>query len=235
MHTKDSSEYVEKNPIPETLMGSDPYFRDRYHRLALATLKMRLLAYVFAITTLISFGGMYYYMTRVHDRVIAVQIDKDSGATIGVTELKASLNTQVPDKAMEYFLVTEVISKLRTVPVDKTQYLQSIDSTYAFMTTVSKQKFADFINGQTKTAEVLDSKTMSINTNIKSFSKVPNANNTYNVRWQELVYDGEGVKETNNYTAMLTVTIKETTPEDYRRNPFGIVITDVSISKESVN
>ena len=129
MHTKDSSEYVEKNPIPETLMGSDPYFRDRYHRLALATLKMRLLAYVFAITTIISFAGMYYYMTRVHDRVIAVQIDKDSGATIGVTELKASLNAQVPDKAMEYFLVTEVISKLRTVPVDKTQYLQSIDST----------------------------------------------------------------------------------------------------------
>lgn len=234
MQSKDSSEYLEKNPIPERVMGNERDFRDIYHRLALATLKTRLLAWVLGMTTVISFAGMYYYMTRVHDRVIAVQIDKDSGATIGVTQLKASLNTQVPDKAMEYFLVTEVITKLRTIPLDKTQYLKNIESTYAFMTPASKQKFADFIK-QTKTAEILESKSQSINTTVKSFNKVPDSKDTYSIRWQEITYDGEKTEETNNYVALITVTIKETTEADFRRNPFGIIIKDVSISKENIN
>ena len=85
MHTENSSEYKEVHRIPERVIGRDPNFRDIYHRLALSTLKTRIMAYVFAATTLISFAGMWYYMTRVHDRVIAIQIDKDSGATIGVT------------------------------------------------------------------------------------------------------------------------------------------------------
>lgn len=234
MHSKDSSEYPEKNPIPERVIGKEQGFRDIYHRQALAMLKTRMVAWVFAITTVIFCAGMVYYMTRVHDRVIAVQIDKDSGATIGVTQLRASLNAQVPDKAMEYFLVTEVITKLRTIPIDKTQYLKSIESTYAFMTPASKQKFADFIK-QTKTAEILDSNSKSINTVVKSFNKVPDSKDTYSIRWQETTYDGNKTESTDNYVALVTVTIKETTEADYRRNPFGIIIKDVSVSKENIN
>jgi type IV secretory pathway trbF protein-like protein len=234
MHTENSSEYKEVHRIPERVIGRDPNFRDIYHRLALSTLKTRIMAYVFAATTVISFAGMWYYMTRVHDRVIAIQIDKDSGATIGVTQLKASLNAQVPDKAMEYFLVTQVISKLRSIPFDKTDYLKSIDSTYAFMTPQSKGKFQTFIQG-TNTAEVLGSSTMSITTTVKSFTKDAGSPNTYNVRWQEQTFDGETLKGTENYVASIKVTVKETNDKDYRINPFGIVITDVNISKETVS
>lgn len=239
MHSKDKSEYIEKNPIPETVMSNTQYFRDYYHRLAVISVKGKLGLIIYSVfMTIVSIVltiALAYFTTRIHDRVIAVQIDPNSGARLGVTELKASQNAQVPDKAIQYFLITDVVAKLRNVPLDRNQYLKNISTVYSFMTPTTKKKFEEFINSQTDTKQVFEKKIGTIATNITSFTTVPNAKNTYQLRWNEVYIEGSNEVSRRSFVAIMTITFRQTDSRDYSTNPFGILITDVSITQENVS
>ena len=68
---------------------------------------------------------------------------------------------------------------------------------------------------------------------LKGFNKYSGQNNTYQIRWDETMYDATG-KVISNYSmeAFYTIDFVAVTNENIHLNPLGIQIKDFSISQE---
>ncbi|MGL5621192.1 type IV secretion system protein, partial [Cetobacterium sp.] len=69
---------------------------------------------------------------------------------------------------------------------------------------------------------------------INSFTKISGTKNSYQVRWEEKIYDKNGkVVSKENLIGIFTLDKKQPkTLEEIDNNPLGIMVTDFSISKE---
>lgn len=68
---------------------------------------------------------------------------------------------------------------------------------------------------------------------LKGFNKYSGQDNTYQIRWDETLYDNSG-KIISNYSmeAFYTIDFVQVTKESIHLNPLGIQIKDFSVSQE---
>lgn len=207
------------------------YVYDRYMDLNSQAKTWRRLSLVFAIISLISIGAFIY--KNFEKQYIPYVVNINSNGDVKGTVLTSNASTiNLSEREYEYFL-TNIILKLRTIPVDQNFYIARLDETYPYLSKNAKNKFQEFINQETNTNAVLSAK-YSVKSTIETFIKY--ADNKYQITWTEETFDLVGqITYKVKYTAILDIThIDVKTVEQIRTNPLGLLIKDIEIKKVGV-
>lgn len=175
--------------------------------------------------------GMIYISTKSEFIPFMLKMDSQTGYVQAVGPVTESKYT--PGEAEITYFLSDVIKKVRTVPLDPIAYKQNWVAAGAFMTAKTNQKMLTMINEEGQ-GNLLGKVT--IQPNILSIQPLSNTKNTYQIRWTEEAYALNGEAKINaNFSGTFTVSTR--TPKDkkeYYLNPIGMVIEDFSWSQENI-
>lgn len=157
-----------------------------------------------------------------------VQVDYQSGAVLSVDRVDA--RSQANETEVEYFL-WNVTRKARTLPKDLVIYKQNWDEVYAYLDQSCANKMNNMAIAEDYQTKISNNYTTMLK--LKGFNKYSGQDNTYQIRWDETMYDATG-KVISNYSmeAFYTIDFVAVTNENIHLNPLGIQIKDFSISQE---
>lgn len=157
-----------------------------------------------------------------------VQVDNRSGAVLSVDRVDA--RSQANETEVEYFL-WNVTRKARTLPKDLVIYKQNWDEVYAYLDQSCANKMNNMAIAEDYQTKISNNYTTMLK--LKGFNKYSGQDNTYQIRWDETMYDATG-KVISNYSmeAFYTIDFVAVTNENIHLNPLGIQIKDFSISQE---
>lgn len=189
-------------------------------------LKITIIA-VFAFAVLAS-GAAWYFANRSVVLPYIVQVDSKTGAVITVDKLAEQ--TKPNAAGVEYF-VWRIIKNTRTIPKDIIVYKNNWQEVYAFLDSQTSQKFNDMAIREDHKEKIENGKTSTLM--LKNITPLAGKDDTYNVRWQEVHYGRDG-KKTGEYELEAYFTVNFVTPQadTIHINPYGLRITDFSISQE---
>lgn len=219
---KPTSKRKEKDPLE----NASP---DRYGDLAkMLKNKQRVIYSLFILVAfLITIIGSALFRSRVE--VLVVEKDHNNYTYLGKVDDLTKQNYNPDDKSLEYFLYN-FVTKARFLPTDLVLYKKNQQDLGYFLSSKSLKKL-DALLEQDGYADMI---AKSFVVDVELISMLRLSPETYQVRWFEKVYDTKGVMITQNVmVGMLRYEIrKPTSKEAILQNPLGIVITDLSISKE---
>lgn len=157
-----------------------------------------------------------------------VQVDNRSGAVLSVERVDA--RSQANETEVEYFL-WNVTRKARTLPKDLVIYKQNWDEVYSYLDQSCANKMNNMAIAEDYQTKISNNYTTMLK--LKGFNKYSGQDNTYQIRWDETMYDATG-KVISNYSmeAFYTIDFVAVTNENIHLNPLGIQIKDFSISQE---
>lgn len=154
-----------------------------------------------------------------------------NGEVLDLGEVEYGNNIQPTDAQVSYFLA-KIIKNLREVPATEEQFQIQLQEVSNFM---SKPVLTRLWNIDKQSKENI------LRTGGRRFTdkitivKIPNQP-AFDVRWQEITIDINGVVvERNYFQSTLSVSITPpTTKEELRTNPIGIFIEDMTTSKNEI-
>lgn len=154
-----------------------------------------------------------------------------NGEVLDLGEVEYGNNIQPTDAQVSYFLA-KIIKNLREVPATEEQFQIQLQEVSNFM---SKPVLTRLWNIDKQSKENI------LRTGGRRFTdkitivKIPNQP-AFDVRWQEITIDINGVVvERNYFQSTLSVSINPpTTKEELRTNPIGIFIEDMTTSKNEI-
>lgn len=201
---------------------------ERYLRFSEVINLWKKATYIFMFISLIFMGLSIYSMKRSTVLPYVVRMDASTGALVETKVLKNSGIT-LNEKEIEYF-VRKFYTNIRTVTLDRSIFNTTMGETSAFLTPSSQKKLNDMLGE----VEELFNKRDTRNIEIISFNKIPNIQNTYQIRWIESQYNDKGELESKNtYNSVTKIDFFNPTEKEITINPLGIVILDFTISKET--
>lgn len=131
---------------------------------------------------------------------------------------------------VEYFL-WNVTRKARTLPKDLVIYKQNWEEVYSYLDQTCANKMNNMAISEDYQTKISNGNTTMLK--LKGFNKYSGQDNTYQIRWDETLYDASG-KIISNYSmeAFYTIDFVQVTKESIHLNPLGIQIKDFSVSQE---
>ena len=202
---------------------------DRYIALAQAVRTWRR-AFIFILITLgLSLYGNIFQSINKKDRIIKVEIDKGTGGIISTNFLTS--DSKIDERQINYFL-NKFILDVRTVPLDNAFYNNKIQEASYFLAVEAQNKLKKIIEDEKVSQKFFNRET--VTAKILSFNKTTNVANTYQIRWQEITFNDQGTEiKRELFTSSITIDfITPDTDEIKMINPFGLVIKDLTISRE---
>ena len=217
-----ATDYFDKDAIGPTraAMFNMAYMKDQ----AVKRNKIYLALIAILIVAMVVLALTANYKTYV------VRVDSTTGKIDGGQELKA-LPYSPQEAELKYFL-TEFIRGTRTVPIDLVLYNQNWNRMQHFMTPEAATKYSTLMKKENFFANIGEN---TVQPNILTIQSQPNLQNTYQIRWDEDVYN-QGVLNGRKKVYMGLFTIKIVPPEDEKElaiNPLGILIADLSYAVET--
>ncbi|MDU5530065.1 type IV secretion system protein [Negativicoccus succinicivorans] len=191
----------------------------------------RRLALISSATCLVCIGITGYLATRSEYIPYLVRIDSQTGYTEAVGPINKVDYT--PQEAEIKYFLNQLIMQTRSVPLDPVVLNKQWQSAAALMSAGAFSKMQDYAN-----QEGLFDKMghFTVTPKLMSISRLANTTNTYQIRWEESEFGiNGGAGKKRKYLA--TVTYELSRPEDelaLYQNPLGIMVTDVSMTKENV-
>lgn len=154
-----------------------------------------------------------------------------NGEVLDLGEVEYGNNIQPTDAQISYFLA-KIIKNLREVPATEEQFQIQLQEVSNFM---SKPVLTRLWNIDKQSKENILRTGGRRFTNKITIVKIPNQP-AFDVRWQEITIDINGVVvERNYFQSTLSVSITPpTTKEELRTNPIGIFIEDMTTSKNEI-
>lgn len=178
--------------------------------------------------SILSVGGVIYSMTRSSIVPYIVQVDANSGAILSVAP--STKRSEANEKEIEYFL-WNVTRKARTIPKDLVVYKQNWEEAYSYLDAASGNKMNNMALRDNFETKIKNGNTTQLN--LKGFNKYSGQDNTYQIRWEETLYDYTGkVVSVTSMEAFYTIDFIKVTEKNVHLNPLGIQIKDFSISQE---
>ena len=172
--------------------------------------------------------GITYIGSRSNIIPYIVQVDDKSGAILSVERVDARSNAH--ETEIEYFL-WNVTRKARTLPKDLVIYKQNWEEVYAYLDQSCANKMNNMAILEDYQTKISNNYTTMLT--LKGFNKYSGQDNTYQVRWDETMYDANGkVLSSYSMEAFYTIDFIAVTNENIHLNPLGIQIKDFSISQE---
>ena len=188
----------------------------------------RLVAYLSLLIAGSSVAGVVYMGSKSSIIPYIVQVDNSTGAILSVAPV--AKREKANEQEVEYF-IWNVIKKARTLPRDLVVFDQNWKDVYTFLDAASSNKFNDMAIREGYQNKIQTKMTTQLN--LKGFNKYSGQDNTYQLRWIEVLYDSEGkIVNDTAYEAFFSLEYKPVTTTTVHVNPLGIVIKDFSISQE---
>jgi len=170
--------------------------------------------------------GLIYQSSKTTVIPYVVRVNSDGIAqSVGTPE---QMNYVPKEVEIKYFL-TQFVQKIRALSIDPVVSKHNWVSAYAFLTQTAAQKMNNYIkedNPITKLGK--------ITTQVEINVIVPISKDTYQIRWQEKVFDKDGGSvETYKMTGIFSIIVSPPTDQkELLSNPLGLYIKDFSYNKE---
>lgn len=190
--------------------------------------QMKIAIIIMFVFLVASCGIAWYFANRSVVLPYIVQVDNKTGAVITVDKLE---NQSKPNAAgIEYF-VWRILKNTRTLPKDIIVYENNWKEVYSFLDAQTSQKFNEMAIRENHQEKLTNGKTSTLM--LKNITPLAGKEDTYNVRWQEVHYARDGKKDGEyELEAYFTVNFVAPQAETIHINPYGLRITDFSISQE---
>ena len=227
--TSKSDDYKSAKELPETPYSKAGEVWDRLFGAATVRFKTwRMIACLSMVLNVTLVCGISYIGSRSSIVPYIVQVDAKSGAVLTVERVYA--RSQANETEIEYFL-WNVTRKARTLPKDLVIYKQNWEEVYAYLDQSCANKMNNMAIAEDYQTKISNNYTTMLK--LKGFYKYSGQDNTYQVRWDETLYDATG-KVISNYSmeAFYTIDFTAVTNENIHVNPLGIQIKDFSVSQE---
>lgn len=222
-------DYKTGKELPETPYSKAGEVWDKLFGAATVRYKnWRMMACISMVLNIALVCGIAFIGSRSSIVPYIVQVDDKSGAVLSVDRVDA--RSQANETQIEYFL-WNVTRKARTLPKDLVIYKQNWDEVYAYLDQSCANKMNNMAISEDYQTKISNNYTTMLK--LKGFNKYSGQNNTYQIRWDETMYDATG-KVISNYSmeAFYTIDFVAVTNENIHLNPLGIQIKDFSISQE---
>ncbi len=170
--------------------------------------------------------GLIYQSSKATVIPYVVRVNSDGIAqTVGTPEQI----TYVPKEAEIKYFLTQFVQKIRSLSLDPVVSKQNWVSAYASLTRSAAQKMNKYI-GEDNPALKLGKQTIQVGVSVI----VPISKDTYQIRWQEQVFDKDGASiETYKMTGIFSIIVLQpTNQKELLANPLGLYIKDFSYNKE---
>lgn len=187
------------------------------------------------ILIIILIGAMAWIALTANYRVYAVRIDNVTGRIEHAEQLKAT-NYSPRDAEIKFFL-REFINNTRTIGRDPIVFKTNWDKSGFFMTPEAMNKYTSMLQKEEFFSRIGK---YTQQPNVTVLQEQPNMPNTYQIVWQELVYNDNGEEDKNlsrrSYVGLFSIAIQPPTKEDELDiNPLGIRITDMNFQQQDIN
>lgn len=224
-----SEDYKTSKELPETRYSIANEVWDRLFGAATVRYKnWRMMACMSMVLNITLVCGIAHIGSQSSIVPYIVQVDEKSGAILSVDRVDA--RSQANETEVEYFL-WNVTRKARTLPKDLVVYKQNWDEVYAYLDQSCANKMNNMAISEGYQEKISNNNTTMLK--LKGFNKYSGQDNTYQIRWDETLYDATG-KVISNYSmeAFYTIDFVPVTNENIHLNPLGIQIMDFSVSQE---
>ena len=224
-----TDDYKSAKELPETPYSKAGEVWDRLFGAATVRFKTwRMIACLSMALNVTLVGGISYIGSQSSIMPYIVQVDAKSGAVLSVDRVDA--RSQANETEIEYFL-WNVTRKARTLPKDLVIYKQNWEEVYAYLDQSCANKMNNMAIAEDYQSKISNNCTTMLK--LKGFNKYSGQDNTYQVRWEETLYDAAG-KVISSYSmeAFYTIDFTAVTNKNIHVNPLGIQIKDFSVSQE---
>lgn len=222
-------DYKMEKELPETPYSKANEVWDKLMGAAIVRFKTwRMVACISMILNLVLVLGICFIGSRSSIIPYIVQVDDKSGAILSVDRVDA--RSRANETEVEYFL-WNVTRKARTLPKDLVIYKQNWEEVYSYLDQACANKMNNMAISEDYQTKISNGNTTMLK--LKGFNKYSGQDNTYQIRWDETLYDNSG-KIISNYSmeAFYTIDFVQVTKESIHLNPLGIQIKDFSVSQE---
>lgn len=224
-----TQDYKIGKEVPETPYSNAKEVWDKLFGAAVVRFKTwRMIACISMVLNLVLVLGICFIGSRSSIMPYIVQVDEKSGTILSVDRVDA--RSQANETEIEYFL-WNVTRKARTLPKDLVLYKQNWEEVYSYLDQSCANKMNNMAIAEDYQTKISNGNTTMLK--LKGFNKYSGQDNTYQIRWDETLYDASG-KVISNYSmeAFYTIDFVQVTNETIHLNPLGIQIKDFSVSQE---
>ena len=191
----------------------------------------RLIAFLTLLLTFISFGATVYFASRSTLVPYIVEVDEKSGAVISTSKILDK--SEAGSRQKEYF-IWQIIRKVRTLPRDIIVYESNWTDAYAFLDSATSQKMNDMAIRENHKERLEEGHTTMLS--LKSITPLSGREDTFNIRWIEVSYDGNGKKLAEyELESFFSVELAPLNEKTIYVNPLGIKVKDFSMSQVTRN
>ena len=172
-------------------------------------------------------SGVYLYTRRVNTPFV-VLVDRESGDVINSKVLEKPNLSNIEEKQIEYF-ISKLIIDSRSVPLDKTFYQKKLDSLSYFLTKDGGQDLKNSLKKEDVKEKI--NSNVQVTVDINNIAKLDK--NKYQVMWTESTFKPfENMNSKSKYIGIIEVRLVPVkTKEMMKENPFGIMSSNINISK----
>lgn len=203
-------------------------FHDNYFKLTKSIRNWQIAFFSMFIICLLSLAMTFKLATQSSIIPYIVEVNKETGIVKGVdfiNKIRYTTNDKLIISALR-----KHINETRLIPLDSVVYSKNIDEAYNFLSVPMQRKLLENIRIEDTEGKMKDEETRDIK--IKSILK--QSDNTYQIRWNEKVYDKDGnILSSTPVTGLFTIKLIEPkTEEQMLINPLGIIITNFNYSND---
>lgn len=176
-----------------------------------------------------SFSIAGYLATRSELIPYVIEVD-ETGNAKGINP--ATQKKYIPQEAEKEYFIKEFIKRTRLISLDVDVLNSNFTTNRYYLGGMARKKYLKMLEKEDTTELVKAEMTRSIQ--IQSFNKLTGAENSYQARWEEILYSKSGDElQKRNYTGIFTIEIEQPkTLDELEINPLGIKISDFSLSIE---
>ena len=138
----------------------------------------------------------------------------------------------IPQEAEKEHFLREFIKRARAISLDVDVLNSNFTTNSYFLDGMARKKYIQILDKEDTNSLVNADMTRSVQ--IESFNKFAGTENSYQARWEEILYSKAGDElQKRNYTGIFTIEVEQPkTLDELEINPLGIKISDFSISLE---
>lgn len=170
-----------------------------------------------------------YLSTRSQLIPYVIEVD-ETGNAKGINP--AMQKKYIPqDSEKEYFL-REFIKRSRLISLDVDILNRNFTINKYYLTSMARKKYLNMLDKENTNELVKNEMTRTIQ--IQSFNKLAGTENSYQARWEEILFSKAGDElQKRKYIGLFTITIEQPKNlDELENNPLGIRISDFSLSIE---
>ncbi|CAM3107810.1 type IV secretion system protein [Streptobacillus felis] len=176
-------------------------------------------------------GGVstFLFINKAETKSYLIKVN-DSGELVGTEKLSDQI-TKVGNREIEYFM-KKFIKDTRTITLDKKVFDKTMKEANYFLNKETQSKLISILSTEKVYSFFELGKTRDVE--IISFIKIPEAENTYQIRWREKEFESNGdLSKRKNLNAIVKIKNFNPNSEQIILNPFGIVIVDFNMQVEN--